>query len=452
MRIADLLGMAFAALWQQKVRTLLTMLGVVFGSFVLAASLSVGQGVQNAIARAGRENNFLQRILVQPDWRGAGANQPGPEIRGEMSAAKRERIRKAIVARQVQSDSRILVRLTQEKLRTLAALDHVADVVPVAYQNCIAVLDDKSQMASLAPARLDSGHHRQLLIAGRYFEDPAERALLVNEFLLYRWGLVDDHAITTVLGKKVRVEFNAGQPESRLVEEFTLVGVIRLPTKADSDGPWDPLNIDADVLLPPQTATGLFFRVPGHAEQGVDQAIVIVDREENVKEVARQVTEMGLQHHSRLEFIEQQRLIYLLIFSAMTCIAAVAVVVAALGIANTMLMSVLERTREIGIMKAVGAGNIQLQLIFLVEGSLLGLVGGGLGLLLAWGASFPADAWTRSMVSRDLKVELKESLFVFPMWLAVAAPLFAVVVTTLAAVFPARRAARVDTVAALRHE
>jgi putative ABC transport system permease protein len=79
-------------------------------------------------------------------------------------------------------------------------------------------------------------------------------------------------------------------------------------------------------------------------------------------------------------------------------------------------------------------------------------VGGVLGLLLAWTASYPADAWARSLISRDLKFELKESLFVFPAWLTVGAVLFAVVVTTLAAVYPARRAARVEPLQALRHE
>jgi putative ABC transport system permease protein len=87
-----------------------------------------------------------------------------------------------------------------------------------------------------------------------------------------------------------------------------------------------------------------------------------------------------------------------------------------------------------------------------VEGALIGLVGGGLGLLLAWAASLPGDHWIRSMVQRDLNIELKEALFVFPPWLLLVVVLFAVLVTTLAAVYPARRAAKLNPVTALRHE
>src|SRR5207248_5009508 len=177
-----------------------------------------------------------------------------------------------------------------------------------------------------------------------------------------------------------------------------------------------------------------------------------VDREQNVKEVKQRVQELELNGFDALEYIERERLMYLLIFGAMTCIAAVALLVAALGIANTMLMSVLERTREVGIMKAVGAGNRHVQAIFLLEGAMIGLFGGGVGLLLGWAASFPGDAWVRGMVTRDLKIELKEAIFVFPPWLVLAVLLFALLVTTLAAVYPARRAAKVNPVSALRHE
>src|SRR5580693_6519400 len=159
-----------------------------------------------------------------------------------------------------------------------------------------------------------------------------------------------------------------------------------------------------------------------------------------------------MQRQSIINFIERQRLMYLLIFGGMNCVAAVALLVSALGIANTMLMSVLERTREIGIMKAVGADNGHLQFIFLVEGALIGLLGAGVGLLLAWAASYPGDAWVRSMVMRDIKIDLKGPIFVFAPWMAVTVLLFTVLVTTLAAGYPARHAARIDPGSALRHE
>ena len=136
----------------------------------------------------------------------------------------------------------------------------------------------------------------------------------------------------------------------------------------------------------------------------------------------------------------------------MTCVAGVALLVSSLGIANTMLMSVLERRREIGIMKAVGAADWQLQAVFVIEGGLIGLVGGAVGLLLAWSISFPGDAWVRSMVHRDMKIELTGSIFAFPSWIGVTVVGFTVGVTIVAALYPARRAAKLDPVSALRHD
>jgi putative ABC transport system permease protein len=213
-----------------------------------------------------------------------------------------------------------------------------------------------------------------------------------------------------------------------------------------------PVVRRASGVRPPRTAEALFFRAPAHVERGVERAILVVDREENVKGVLHQVRQQELTAFAATEYIDREGLMYLLIFGAMTCVAGVALLVAALGIANTMLMSVLERAREVGIMKAVGAGNTDVQLIFLVEGALIGLVGGSLGLLLGWAASLPGDRWVRSLVERDMQVKLKEALFVFPPWLILAVLAFTVLVTTLAAVYPARRAAKVNPVTALRHE
>ncbi len=240
------------------------------------------------------------------------------------------------------------------------------------------------------------------------------------------------------------------EPETAISEEYTLLGVLRAPTTEEQMRDWR--LAEADVFLTQGAAEELFLRAPQARNLGFNSATVTAERLEDVKPLTEAIHRMGLEAFAMLERVERERFIYLLVFGGMTCIAVIALLVAALGITNTMLIGVLERTREIGILKAVGARDGTIVLMFLVEGALVGLVGGLLGLLLTRLASVPGDAWVRSMVNRQLTLKLEESLFAFPWWLTTGAPLFATVVTTLAAVLPARRASRVNPVEALRHE
>jgi putative ABC transport system permease protein len=513
-RSADILGLALSALWQQKARTLLTTLGVVFGSFVLAASLATSQGVQEAMERISHRSDYLRRIDVRPEWGSKESDIPGDELRvkGAMDDAKSARIRKALVARKTRfSPGGPRTPLTRERLQALAGIEHVASVVPNVLLFGWATFNGRTEPTGTSSAIPDNAGMRGRVVAGRFFDSADERAVVVNEFFLYQCGVTDDAALEGVIGKTLRMEFRfEGRPPTGLnfylqkqdgtgltpeeasaldkvrkqlprslerfdltegergvllnatrarppvqstvvAEEIPIVGVLRLPSDEESQNrPWE--DVGAQVVLPVQTAEELFFRVPVAGDRGLDSAAVYADREENVKEVLRATRAMGLSAYGMQEFIERERLMFVLIFGAMTSIAGVALLVAALGIANTMLMSVLERTREVGVMKAVGAGNGHVQFIFLVEGALIGLFGGAAGLLFARLAAIPADARIRDMVSRDLKVELTESLFVFPPWLLFTVLAFTVVVTTLAAVYPARRAAKVNPVTALRHE
>ncbi len=508
MRLGDLLVLPLAALWQQKSRTLLTTLGVVFGTFVLAASLSIGQGVQDTFDRETHKSDVLREIRIQPQWGDAKGKAKKVEVQGTMSDARRERLRQAVAAHQ--RDVAVSpIPLTRERLAELASLPHVEAVVPQTWQGGYAVLGRKSQSTAISAARVDDATAHAKLVEGRYFESPNEQAVVVSEYLLYRLGVVDDAAIKDVVGKKLTVEFRArgeqsglamglsksngeepsseeiaaldkvkqelpavlaqlklspsqlqllqkalsGQPtkvKPSLTREFPIIGVVQGRSPEDEQV-WDPLRVEGDLILPYGTATDLFTSSRSHMEV-VDMATLLVDRDANVESVLAEIHKQGFSAFAFLEGIKHERLMYLLIFAGMTCVAAVALLVAAMGIANTMLMSVLERMREIGIMKAVGASNGQLQLVFLVEGALIGLVGGGFGLALAVLSSYPGDAWVRNMVNRDLKIELKQALFVFPTWLCLTVLAFSVVITTLAAVYPARRAAMIDPVTALRHE
>jgi putative ABC transport system permease protein len=236
--------------------------------------------------------------------------------------------------------------------------------------------------------------------------------------------------------------------------EFTIVGVIRELTKEDMESIWGLGRVarDAEVIVPLGTAEDMAFRTPYTAERGVDGVTVIVDKEENLRAVSQDIKDMGLQPFSLVEVYENVRRNILLFSFATVFLAIVALLVASLGITNTMLMSILERTHEIGVMKAVGARDRHIQLLFLVEGALIGLIGGSLGLLCGWLASFPGDALAKRLTQQQTGSPVEGSLFAFPLLLTLGVPVFACLVTTLAAVYPARRAAKVNPITALRHE
>jgi ABC-type antimicrobial peptide transport system permease subunit len=133
------------------------------------------------------------------------------------------------------------------------------------------------------------------------------------------------------------------------------------------------------------------------------------------------------------------------------CVGTVALVVAALGIVNTLLMSVLERYQEIGIYKAIGASDGDLLVMFLTEASILGFLGGLGGLLLgrvvSWGLGVAVNYYARTQ-----GVEEHLFVFAFPVWLLAGVVVFSILISVLAGVYPAIRAARVDPIRALRAE
>jgi putative ABC transport system permease protein len=513
-RWIDLLRLPLDSFGQQKMRTCLTTLGVVFGAFVLAASLSIDEGVQRTIERESSKGDASRKVTVFPRSRAAETDAAADvKVAGRMSPDRRERIREVLAQRARQANSgQEQVNLTQDRLEVLSRIPHVARMIPIVGAAVVATLGNRPEEASVSSGAGEDPEFRKRIVAGRSFESDDERAILLSEMFAYRIGLIDDADLDQVIGKPLRVEirgqedgpgFNVSladrsraggsrdeqaalrqlawqlpgaldrfsltaeelaalrkaiRRESAAVDpvvvtdDFRVVGIFRELTEEERKEAWSQFPANTDLVLPRRTAVDLAFRDPARCEQGIAQAVLFVDDMRNVKEVVDKVEALGLGSRSIVEFIERERLTYLLIFGGMTCVAGVALLVSSLGIANTMLMSVLERRREIGIMKAVGAANWQIEALFVIEGGLIGLVGGSLGLLLAWSISFPGDAWVRSMVHQDMKLHLKGSIFAFPGWIGVTVVLSTVGVTIVAALYPARRAAKVDPVSALRHD
>jgi putative ABC transport system permease protein len=524
MRLADVLGIALSALCQRKVRTALTLSGVVIGTFILAINLSLGRGTQDEILRQLRRGQELRQVMVWPRYEAREQDIPAEDlqVKGDMSDAKRARLRQAIVRRWQAhgGQPRRNVLLTRERIQAIAALPHVESVVPPR-QGCRAVLDGKGRDVLSLAATTDNDTFHQRLVAGDYFPSDAGHEAIVGEYLLYLWDIRSDDAVAGVLGRKLRLEYRTGsaapatllallgagrtdlsadealamqramrrlpavldkldlmpedvstlrklftrlapspspEPAPPVVAEFTITGVFRELTdeefKDSAPLGWgvNAMSRNTDIWLPASTAQEMFLRVPQIAENGFPSVLVTVDSEEHVKEVTERVHEMELDNFAPLNVIEEVRSNLILTAVLTGLLAAAALLVAVLGITNTMLMSVLERTREIGIMKAVGARDWHVQALFLVEGTVLGVCGGAVGVLLAWLASFPGDALARTLLHQSTQLNLTGRLFVFPWWLTLGLPALAGVVTTLAAVYPARRAARVNPIAALRHE
>jgi ABC-type antimicrobial peptide transport system permease subunit len=184
---------------------------------------------------------------------------------------------------------------------------------------------------------------------------------------------------------------------------------------------------------------------------GYDSAIVRVDDPVALTEVRKRLTELGFASFSIVDQLEQFRTVFLIIDSVLGLLGGISLLVASFGIANTMIMSILERTREIGIMKAIGAEDREIKLIFFFEAAVLGVCGGILGVLAAWAIDAVANRLAYRFILKPHDVSFVD-FFYLPPWLSIGAIVFALGVSILAALYPAARAARIDPVRALRHD
>jgi ABC-type antimicrobial peptide transport system permease subunit len=185
--------------------------------------------------------------------------------------------------------------------------------------------------------------------------------------------------------------------------------------------------------------------------EGYFSAVVRVNDPVVLTEVRKRLTELGLGSFSIVDQLEQFRTVFLIIDSVLGLLGGISLLVASFGIANTMIMSILERTREIGIMKAIGAEDREIKMIFFVEAAVIGVCGGVIGVLVAWGIDALANRLAYRFILKPQGASFVDFFFL-PPWLSAGAILFALVVSIIAALYPAARAARIDPVRALRHD
>ena len=268
----------------------------------------------------------------------------------------------------------------------------------------------------------------------------------------------DRAALQILLDKKPDPSITRRADSGKFVSgEFRVAGVLRILTKEDRKKA-DPLASfefrQGEIFLPSESGEALFSRLPWLKDQGFYSVEVWVKPGGDLTGTVNEIEAMGFETTSALKWFNNAKGEVTLIAAGLNLFAFVALFVAGIGITNTLVTSVVERTREIGILKAVGATRGQVLGLFLTEGAAIGFLGSVFGLVLARLLVIPADGWVHRVIEDQMMGQkmLTETIFVFPWWLWLSAMGFAVVVTTGAAFYPARRAANIDPILALKYE
>lgn len=190
-------------------------------------------------------------------------------------------------------------------------------------------------------------------------------------------------------------------------------------------------------------------------KEGYSMLIVKAENPDVVLDVADEINNLGYMANTPQSYLEGINSFFMVLQIIFGGVGAIALLVAAIGIANTMTMSILERTREIGLMKAIGATNKDVLSIFLGEAAGIGFVGGLGGVILGWGASAVLNVLSLAYFASQASSgggSLPAAATSTPFWLPIFALVFATVIGLLSGFYPALRAATLVPVNALKYE
>jgi ABC-type antimicrobial peptide transport system permease subunit len=513
MKPTNLLAMALEGLSRKKSRNALTMLGIVIAILSLTLVISAGEGMNGFIDKELKQEHNMLQVAVHPGFGvDSGDIFAAVEVEGEMDDAKRNRIRRAIINRtgpQHRAGRKTKI-ITDEVIEEFGRMDHVTAVQPLMHERYDVRCGgrDAKAVMSLAIAH-DNERYAKRLIAGRQFSSPDAREIIVHEHLLYSWKVYSDAEQAQWVGKEIEIESLGGggildsiqafarsqglaaDPEAMLeargielsdeekkavqglavkfitgmmntrtevadsrAHRFEIVGVIR--DFEPEDGNFhlleDGAALVADVFLPIEVSRSIFLESAFNRDQGYNRVIVVADSSENAKVIQKELQKKGYIAVSMGALLEEMDSVLMGLTIFQSFITSVILIVAGLGIMTTMITSVLERTREIGIWKAVGATNCQVLLVFLTESAILGFVGSIIGLVGAWLLMIPGNVIGRYILHQKTTLLFSGDVFVLPVWVIVVAPIFATIIGVAASIYPAMRAARIDPVRALRHD
>ncbi|MCM1049719.1 MAG: ABC transporter permease [Clostridiales bacterium] len=443
MRLLDLLRMSSSNLWKRKVRTILTVLGVVIGVASIVVMISLGLGLSRSLMEQYESYGSLTQIEVYESWNSDDEDQ----------------------------------RLDDELVSTIENMEHVTSVYPILQMSAIAKYGNYQRWVNLWAMPIEAIEGLGMI--------PGEGALPSK----------DDEELKFFYGSEVLRDFynsktgedywSTGElPDIDLMNDpiFTIFDTDAYYSSqySDSENPVKPPKkylvpasgveatsesgytnygwytiCDIDKLVPelrkifknkvipgqPSTKTGKPYK-----ELFYNRLMVNVDEMENVVGIQEQISNMGYQANSQAEWIESDQKTMGYVQAVLGGIGAVSLFVAAIGITNTMMMSIYERTKEIGVMKVLGCDLRNIRSLFLLEAGFIGFIGGVIGLGLSY---------TISMVINKIAAganSYMSSISHIPLWLAALSLVFAILVGMISGFFPALRAMKLSPLAAIHTE
>jgi ABC-type antimicrobial peptide transport system permease subunit len=496
MPFLDLLRLAFRNLREAKLRATLTSMGVIVGVAVIVTMVSFGLGLQRNMLSRFRALDLFNEMRVFGKnvfaMAAAGGNQNSAR-RGENPNDRR--------GPSFKPDKEPTRVLDDTAIAEISKIPGVAYVEPSLSIFTYVRVNGHSQIESIGGASVPNASSRfKDFKAGQMISSPETDEAVVKDTFARDFGFEKpEDAIGKTIEflaaaadgnaqEKTNPKTSAEEPpgffglpldegsasadgKGELVAKtFRIVGVVNTEIKEGTgQGGLRGLLPDARIYITLKAARewskehrgqmGLvalaLARQSGSMGQtdseGYDSAVVRVSDPVVMTEVRRQLTEKGFGSFSIVDQLDQIRTVFLIIDSVLGLLGGISLLVASFGIANTMIMSILERTREIGIMMAIGAEDREIKLIFFFEAAVIGLTGGVIGSLAAWGIDAVANRLAYRFILKPQGGSFVDFFFLPPyLWLGAIA--FALTVSILAALYPAARAARIDPVRALRHD
>ena len=489
MSFIDILHLALRNLRQAKLRATLTTMGVIVGVAVIVTMISFGLGLQgNMVSRFKALDLFSEiRVFGQSlsSMASVGFGPKGREDPGERRDGR---------ARVDKAPSRLLDDNAIAEIAKISGVDYVEPTIGFTvyvrangrvltqYANGATVPNASSRFKEFVAGQMISGPDSyEAVITERCartfgYENLPDAVGKTLEFLSPpdqggdQKKKADDEVESFFgipLGEEAPGESDSGQLVART---FRIAGVLKTEIKEGPEqgglrglmpggGIYIPLHIAREWDLEHRTPMGEVAlelarssgKLGESQNEGYDFAVVRVNDPVALTEVRKRLTEMGFGSFSIVDELEQLRTVFLILDSVLGLLGGISLLVASFGIANTMIMSILERTREIGIMKAIGAEDREIKLIFFVEAAVIGLIGGVLGTLLAWALDGIANRLAYRFILKPQGASYVD-FFALPPYLSAGAIVFALVISIIAALYPAARAARIDPVKALRHD